>query len=85
LPDWTWQALQDADLDRYKAKLAPRLDGLVKTIKGEVLPKGFWKFLQSFAVDTIWKWLVRGAAIKAFADGLSEGRKSLDPNSPDRQ
>ena len=86
LPNWTWQALKDTDIDRYKSKLAPRLDGLFKTVKAEVLNKpGWWRFVKGIFADAIWSLFFRGETTKAFADGLKAGRQSLDPSGETRK
>jgi predicted acylesterase/phospholipase RssA len=85
LPVWTWEALKDTDIARYRTKLSPRLDGVFKTVKAEVLKPGLLQFLQGLLGGVAWNLFIRGSVAKAFADGLADGRASLDPNAAKRR
>lgn len=83
LPDWTWQALQDADIQRYTDLAGKRADAIFDNLKTAIAGDKFWNLPARAALGLLWSVWGHGAVTNAFKTAMTSARDSLNP-TPDR-
>ncbi len=85
LPTWNWQALSDADIQRYTDLVGARADAIFSNLKAQAASgKGFWSGITNAGIRLYlnlgWTFGGRSKVLDLFKTTISGAKASLDPS-----